>query len=35
VADYEFFIEQCPKDPLAQVLKTQLSDMQNNHRDLH
>lgn len=35
VADYEFFIEQCPKDPVAQVLKTQLPNMQNHRRDIH
>lgn len=35
VADYEFFIEQCPKDPVAQVLKTQLPTMQNHRRDIH
>ncbi|MCU4676151.1 tetratricopeptide repeat protein [Catenovulum sp. 2E275] len=35
VADYQFFIEQCPKDPMAQILKNQLSSMENHRRDIH
>lgn len=35
VADYKFFIEQCPADPLAQMIKMQLDDINNNICPIH
>ena len=35
VADYKFFIEQCPADPLAQLIKMQLDDINNNICSIH
>ncbi|EWH12233.1 hypothetical protein DS2_00890 [Catenovulum agarivorans DS-2] len=35
VDDYKFFIEQCPADPLAQIIKLQLDDISNNTSSIH
>ncbi|WP_440905097.1 tetratricopeptide repeat protein [Catenovulum sp. SX2] len=35
VADYKYFIEQCPADPLAPMIKMQLDDINNNICSIH
>jgi regulator of sirC expression with transglutaminase-like and TPR domain len=35
VADYQYFIEQCPQDPSAQLLKLQIKKLQPNEHVVH
>ncbi|WP_199609328.1 tetratricopeptide repeat protein [Flocculibacter collagenilyticus] len=34
-ADFEFFIEKCPQDPVADIMKLQLADMKRKRHILH
>ncbi|MBY7921865.1 SirB1 family protein [Vibrio fluvialis] len=35
LTDYQYFIDQCPDDPAAKLLKTQLNALSHNHVTLH
>jgi regulator of sirC expression with transglutaminase-like and TPR domain len=35
LTDYQFFIDQCPDDPAAELLKNQVSAMSNTQVTLH